>query len=160
MKILIIGIGNPGRGDDGLGPALAAGLAGADAETLTEGAVIEIPGRPVFAVWKYQLNIEDAALVRDYDAVVFADASGKSGEPVAFGEIAPAAAIAFTTHELSPQAVLALCEELYGRSPRGHLLAVRGYSWELGEGLSPEARRNLAAAAERLAAFLDSIPRP
>ena len=92
--------------------------------------------------------------------MVFADASGKGGEPVAFGEIAPAAAIAFTTHELSPQAVLALCEELYGRSPRGHLLAVRGYSWELGEGLSPEARRNLAAAAERLAAFLDSIPRP
>jgi len=103
MKILIIGIGNPGRGDDGLGPALAAGLAGADAETLTEGAVIEIPGRSISAVWKYQLNIEDAALVRDYDAVVFADASRKSGEPVAFGEIAPAAAIAFTTHELSPR---------------------------------------------------------
>ena len=160
MKILIIGIGNPGRGDDGLGPALAAGLAGIDPEALPEGAVIEIPGRSISAVWKYQLNIEDAALVRDYDAVVFADASREGGEPVTFGEIAPAAAIAFTTHELSPPAVLALCEELYGRSPRGHLLAVRGYAWELGEGLSPEARRNRAVSAERLAAFLDAIPRP
>jgi hydrogenase maturation protease len=160
MKILIIGIGNPGRGDDGLGAALAAGLAGIDPEDLPEGAVFEIPGRSVSAVWKYQLNIEDAALVGDYDTVVFADASSQSEEPVTLGEIAPAAAIAFTTHELSPPAVLALCEELYGRSPGGHLLAIRGYSWELGESLSPEARRNLTVSAERLAAFLDSIPRP
>jgi hydrogenase maturation protease len=159
MKILVIGIGNPGRGDDGLGPALAAGLAGADPDTLPEGALIEIPGRPVSAVWKYQLNIEDAFLIRDYEAVVFADASRGGGEPVAFGEIAPEAAIAFTTHEMAPAGVLALCEELYGRAPAGYLLAVRGYSWEAAEGLSAAAARNLAAARSRADTFLDASSR-
>jgi hydrogenase maturation protease len=160
MKILIIGIGNPGRGDDGLGPALAAGLAGIEPEALPEGAVTGIPQRAAFAVWKYQLNIEDALLVRDYESVVFADASGEGGEPVAFAGIAPAAAIAFTTHEMSPAGVLALCEELYGRAPAGYLLAIRGYSWEAAEGLSAAAAKNLEAARARLGAFLDAVPRP
>jgi hydrogenase maturation protease len=160
MKILFIGIGNPGRGDDGLGPALAAGLAGAEPEALPEGAVIGIPQRTAFAVWKYQLNIEDALLIRDYESVVFADASRGDGETVAFAGIAPAAAIAFTTHEMSPAGVLALCEELYGRAPTGYLLAIRGYSWEAADGLSAAAARNLAAARGRVDAFLDAPARP
>jgi hydrogenase maturation protease len=158
MKILIIGIGNPGRGDDGLGPALAAGLAGIDPEALPEGAVVEVPGRPIAAVWRYQLNIEDAALIRDYDGVVFADASNSGGEPLEFGGVGPAASIAFTTHEMPPAAVLALCEELFGPAPPAHLLAIRGYSWEPAEGLSAAARLNLEAARERLNAFLSAFP--
>ena len=153
MKILIIGIGNPGRGDDGLGPALAARMAGVGAGELAEGAVVEIPGGPS-AVWKYQLNIEDAHLVKDFDVVVFADASTEGSAPVTLDEIAPAAAIAFTTHEMSPSAVLALGEELYGRMPRGYRLAVRGYSWELREGLSAAAANNLEDALERFRRFL------
>lgn len=160
MKILIIGIGNPGRGDDGLGPALAARMAGAAPGTIPEGAVIGIPGRTASAIWKYQLNIEDAHLVKDFDVVVFADASTEGAGPVTLDEIAPAAAIAFTTHEMSPSAVLALGEELYGRMPRGYLLAMRGYSWELADGLSEAAANNLEDALERFREFLNSPPLP
>ena len=159
MKILVIGIGNPGRGDDGLGPAIVAGLTGTKAEALPEGAVLAVPGRSVEAVWKYQLNIEDAHLIRDYEAVVFADASREDGEPVSFRPLRPAPAVAFTTHALAPAAVLALCEELYGAVPEARLLAVRGHSWEPADGLSAEARSGLRSAGETLASFLDSFSR-
>ncbi len=146
MKTLIIGIGNPGRGDDGLGPALVERLAGAEPETIPEGAVVAIEDG-TDAVWKYQLNIEDAALIGDYERVVFADASVASDPgAVSLDPLEPGTAIAFTTHELPPASVLALCQDLYGRTPEAWLLSVGGSSWDLGQGLSDRARAGLAQA--------------
>ena len=50
--------------------------------------------------------------------------------------------------------MLALCRELYGLAPRAWLLAIRGYDWDVGEGLSEGAERNLAAALDLLRNFL------
>jgi hydrogenase maturation protease len=133
-KILIYGIGNPGRHDDGLGPALVELLETAG----LEGVAFDS---------NYQLNVEDALACSECDTVIFADATDETGEaPFAFMELEPAREIAFTTHELSPAAVLALCEELYGRRPKAHVLAMRGYEWDIGEGLSPRAEINLSLA--------------
>lgn len=154
MKTLIIGIGNPGRGDDGLGPALVERLAGMAAETMPEGSVTETPEGPA-VVWKYQLNIEDAGLIKDFDHVVFADAALKEGEPPTLKAITPAASMTFTTHELFPAAVLALSEELYDRAPRAFLLSMRGFSWDPAEGLSDGARRNLDRAVGLLRDHLE-----
>jgi hydrogenase maturation protease len=147
MKTLIIGIGNPGRGDDGLGPALVERLAGAAPETIPEGAVVAAADGAADAVWKYQLNIEDAALIGDYERVVFADASA-AADPgdVSLEPLEPSPAIAFTTHELPPASVLALCQDLYDRTPQAWLLAVGGSSWDLGQGLSDRARTGLLRA--------------
>ncbi len=156
MKTLIIGIGNPGRGDDGLGPALVERLAGAEPETIPEGAAVTIEdGTDV--VWKYQLNIEDAALIGDYERVVFADASA-AADPgaVSFDPLEPGSAIAFTTHELPPSSVLALCQDLYGRMPEAWLLSVGGSSWDLGQGLSDRARAGLTQAEVLLRSRLES----
>ncbi len=104
--------------------------------------------------FRYQLNIEDAYTLKDCGAVVFADATAEGGDEPALVEIGPAAGIAFTSHEMSPASVLALCHELFGRAPRAYLLAVRGYDWEMGEGLSERARANLARATKVLRRFL------
>jgi Ni,Fe-hydrogenase maturation factor len=105
--------------------------------------------------FRYQLNVEDAYTIRDLDLVVFADAAAPDApQDVALTEIGPSATIAFTTHEMSPASVLALCQELYGRAPRAYALAIRGREWDLGEGLSGEGRANLARAAEILRRFL------
>jgi hydrogenase maturation protease len=104
--------------------------------------------------FRYQLNIEDAYTLKDCDAVVFADATAEGGNEPALVEIGPSAGIAFTSHEMSPASVLALCHELFGRAPRAYLLAVRGYDWEMGEGLSERARANLARATKVLRRFL------
>jgi Ni,Fe-hydrogenase maturation factor len=89
---------------------------------------------------------------------VFADATAEGGDEPALVEIGPSAAIAFTTHAMSPASVLALCHEIFGRTPRAYVLAVRGYDWEMGEGLSERARANLAKAAEVLRRFLREQP--
>ncbi len=140
-RILVMGIGNPGREDDGLGPALAAR--------------IEALGLPAVETdANYQLNIEDAEVCSRYAVVIFADAARRLRAPFRFSKLGPAAASPATSHALGPGAVLALCEKLYGRRPDARLLALRGHHWEVKEGLSPAAERDLRAALAFLADFL------
>jgi len=143
-KILIIGLGNPGRGDDGIGPGLGARLE-EDFKTGTEA------GCDLAVEVRYQLNVEDALAFSRFDRVVVVDASRVAEPPFEFHPLEPQARVSFSTHALSPQAVLAWCRELYGRSPQVYALAVRGTAWELGEGLSPEAEKNLGLARKFLA---------
>lgn len=130
MKILVYGYGNPGRQDDGLGDAMVQ---------LIENE--QLPG--VTTDSNYQLNIEDAALVAENDAVIFVDASVNCAEPFEFTKIEPAGEIAFTTHAMSPQSVMALCEDVYGKSPPAYILAVRGYEWDMEMPISEQAALNL-----------------
>lgn len=117
---------------------------------------LENDGR-VRAEFRYQLGVEDALAVRDFDVVVFADAARTGEAPASLTPLEPDPGLTFTTHALAPAAVLALCRELYGRTPRAFLVAVRGYDWEVGEGLSEGAERNLAAGLALLRDFLSSL---
>jgi hydrogenase maturation protease len=141
-RILVYGYGNPGRQDDGLGSACIALLE-------SDG----IPG--VDTDCNYQLNIEDAANIADYQMVIFVDASTSGEGPYSFYEIGPSEEIAFTTHSMSPRSVLALCHEIYGRNVSAHMLEIRGYGWDFTEGLTPEAERNLQEAFRSLKEILN-----
>jgi hydrogenase maturation protease len=162
-RILVIGYGNPGRRDDGLGPALAAAL-----------ERLDLPGVTVDS--DYQLTVEHAAAVAEHDAVVFADAAvagpGSVGVPPAaehgdakrrhgtlpfwFQPIVAERPAIFSSHSVSPASVLGLAEELFGVRTDGYVLAIRGYEFDtFGEGLSLLARDNLARAVE----FLESVIR-
>jgi hydrogenase maturation protease len=143
-RFLLIGYGNPGRLDDGLGPALAEAV-----------AALALPG--VTAESDYQLGVEDAAAVAAHEAVVFADASVSGPEPFAFRPVQPAAAerIGFSTHSVEPAAVLALARDLFHARTRGYALGIRGYRFnEFGERLSDQAKANLAAALRFLVPVL------
>jgi hydrogenase maturation protease len=146
-KVLVFGIGNPGRRDDGLGPKLVEKIAGAEFPNS-----LDVSGE-----FRYQLNVEDALTMKDFDVVVFADASRTGEEPVAMSEVGPAAEIAITTHAMSPASVVALCWELYGHAPRSYLLAIRGYDWDVGEELSSAAERNLEKALDVLGEFIGRL---
>jgi hydrogenase maturation protease len=142
-RILVIGYGNPGRLDDGLGPALAAAL-----------EPLDLPGVTVDA--DYQLTVETAAAVAEHDVVIFADASVAGDEPFFFRAVrADGAELSFSTHSVEPGAVLALCEQLFASRPRAYVLGIRGYEFnEFGERLSEAARTNLTAAVGFLARVL------
>jgi len=141
-KVLLIGYGNPGRLDDGLGPALA-----------TEIEKLRLPNVTVDS--DYQLTVEDAAVVAKHDAVVFADAATSGPAPYVFERIEPAARISFSTHSVLPPAVLGLSAELFGRPVPGYCLGVRGYEFnEYREELSEQAQINLADAVKFAAEIL------
>ena len=147
--LLVIGVGNPDRGDDGLGPALVEALGG-DA----------VPGLTLDAA--YQLSLEHAADVSAHRAVLFVDASAGGEAPCSLRPIAADGAAGYSTHVMPPEAVLAVCELAFGRVPEAWLLGVRGYDFEPGRTLSGAARANLApslaVAREFIAAALAAGP--
>lgn len=144
--LLIFAYGNPSRGDDALGPLLIERLEAlqpADTELLTD----------------FQLQVEHAADLLGRELVLFVDASVSCPPPYAFFRLEPARDNSFTSHAMSPAAVLQAYRELYGEPPPAWLLAVRGASFELGEPLSEQASANLEAAlalARRLCAEADA----
>ena len=142
--VLVLGYGNPGRLDDGLGPAFADAVARLGIEGVAADA-------------DYQLQPEDALRVARSGVVVFADADTAGPGPFRFLPVVPRRDASFTTHALSPQAVVALARDTFGARPEAYLLGIRGHEFdEFGETLSERARENLAAALRFLEPLLRS----
>jgi hydrogenase maturation protease len=143
-RILVIGYGNPGREDDGLGPAAAA--------------AIERLGRPGVVVRdNYQLVLEDAAEVAEADVVWFIDATRAGREPFDVRRLAPAEDSSFTSHLAKPETILAIAERYYGKSPEAWLLGIRGYEFDdFRERLSERAEDNLRLAVNHIGRIIGS----
>jgi len=147
-KTLIYGYGNPGRQDDGLGVILAEKF--------------ELWANEKEFKWlnvdsNYQLNIEDASTVSEYERVIFVDASKEDSiESCLLENLQPSARIEFTMHSVSPAFILHLCESIFNKRPEAWLLHIKGFEWELNEGLSPEASQNLEVAMNKLKIFIAS----
>ena len=141
-EILYFGIGNCGRNDDGLGWAFL-------------DRIQQEPGFTGQAEYRYQLQVEDAALVSSADRVVFID-SYKGSLPGGFRMKRCGASkdFQFTSHVLPPSAIMFLCQDLYGKSPHADLLMIQGNSWELQTGMSPEAEGHLDEAVRFASAGL------
>ncbi len=143
-RILLIGYGNPARGDDGLGPAIAE-----------EVEKLSIKGLTVDA--DYQLTVEDAASVADHEAVIFVDASVSGDEPFSFTRVNPRRQESFSSHSVSPESVLGLAEELFQAKSEAYMLAVRGYSFEMfDEKMTAKAVENKREAVRFLQSILES----
>lgn len=140
-SVFVLGYGNPGRQDDGLGPTAARRVAALVIDCVT----IEIA---------YQLNIEDAFGISGHDVVVFVDASVDALEPFCFERILPANEVTFTSHSVSPGSVLRLCADHFGPAPEAYVMGIRGYSFEFEEGLTDAAQKNLEQAITFLSDFL------
>lgn len=143
MRVLLLCWGNPARQDDGLGPAVAAAVEAWD-----------LPGITVSC--DYQLQVEDAAAIREHGAVIFVDAAVEGTGPFHFTRLEPREQASFSSHSLRPEALLGLCGRCFGREVPGWLLAVRGQAFApFVESLSDAASANLAQALaflrERLA---------
>lgn len=141
LGVLLIGYGNPGRGDDGLGPALAERIAALD----LPGVTVEID---------YQLTVDHAALIAAHDLVIFADAAIGLEAPFRLSPVTERPQ-ALGSHQVSPEAALHLAGLLYGKTPEAWVLAIAGADFgQVHEGLSPPALSNLAAAEAALSAWI------
>ena len=138
-RILIYGIGNPSKQDDALGIVFV--------EKLQEWVEREKLPNISFDS-NYQLNIEDAYDVSEKDMVVFVDASVEPIDGFHFRQIFPGDSISISSHSMSPESVLALCDELYDARPAGFLLSIKGFSWELDSKMTDEAEENLNSALD------------
>lgn len=139
--LIIFAWGNESRGDDGIGPLLARRL-----------LEMERPGLVV--IEDHQLNIEH---VTDFVAdtpLLFIDASVSIDAGIMLEAIEASSDGNFSTHAISPQALLNVYRETTGQAtPPAYLLHVAGKSFGLGESLGETGR----AAAESALDFLEDL---
>jgi hydrogenase maturation protease len=144
VKTLVVGVGNPTRSDDGVGPDIAGridalGLAGVEVRRVQ------------------QLQVELAEDFADFERVVVIDASA-GGPPHAFRTVRPAATDrSGGSHHCSSSLLLALAGRLHGRVPELRLCTVRGEEFGFGAGLSPRVRERAEAAFARVRACLQGV---
>jgi hydrogenase maturation protease len=142
-KVLLLGIGNPGRRDDGLGPALAERI-----------ERLNLPDVAVDA--DYQLTVDDAADAAKADVLIVADADATGAEPYSFKPIAATDHLEFSSHSVEPGGVLGLCETAFGHKPEAFILGIRGYEFDtMVEGLTDKAASNIEEAQQFLVRLLE-----
>lgn len=143
--LLIFGYGNPGRGDDALGPALVEAI-----------EAMELP--QLECQTDMQLQVEHVTDLRGRKVVLFVDADMTCAEPFEMDAIMPYKDDSYTSHAMSPQALLYAYEQVYGlMPPNSFVLRIRGESFELGDGLSIVARIHLKAALQHLMPLCDQV---
>jgi hydrogenase maturation protease len=137
MKTLVIGIGNPLRGDDGLGWQAVQALKTLEAEVETlvcHGLVPEL-----------------AETLAQVDHVIFVDADAGAVPGLLYCRpLSTEAAPEAFSHHLTPAGLLALAQRLYGRRSEAHLVSLGAADFDVREGLSPQ----VAAALPVLVACL------
>jgi len=136
--VLVIGYGNPLRGDDGVGCVVAEEVAKRMCD----------PGSRVQVVACHQLNPEMAEAVADTHAVIFVDASVK----VPPGQVSVSTVLpdrfspALATHSLEPPALLATAAELFGQAPPAKAVLIGAASFDSCMTLTPEVQAGVRVA--------------
>ncbi len=131
-SILIIGIGNPLRCDDGVAWRVNAELS---RQSLPEGVEI---------VTQHQLTPELAFPASNAGTVLFLDAAqdGIAGE-LRCEPVTAQRTSGIFSHEFSPGTILSLAQELYGKCPRAFVVSLSGECFDHGETLSHCVEQNL-----------------
>ena len=129
-RVLVIGYGNPLRGDDGLGWSAANALAEA------------VQNDRVRIMACIQLTPDLAESIAQVDRVIFIDASNDlpPGQ-LRVERLTPAArAEESWTHDFEPRSLLLCAQRLYGRLPEALMITMGGASFDCRDEMSPAVR--------------------
>jgi len=132
-EILLIGIGNISRGDDGIGWLFA--------DDIESGF-----GKNITVEKEFQLVVEDALKITGYDTVIFVDASENvldKGFDFRKIDVPDVIKTEFTSHAQTPENIMFLASDLFKWTIDAYLMEISGQDWELGEDLSEYGRQNL-----------------
>ncbi|MGP0093316.1 MAG: hydrogenase maturation protease [Xanthobacteraceae bacterium] len=146
-KMLVVGIGNPDRGDDGIGPLIARQLVG---RVSRDVAIIERSGDALAL-------IEDWA---DRDAVILVDAAAAGSAPGSVHRIdlmtdeLPAELSLSSTHAFGVAEAVGLARTLGLLPTRVIAYAIEGANFDPGAPLSPKVAAAADEVVKRVAAEL------
>ena len=144
---LVLGWGNPSRGDDALGPRCVQALR------------VALPARMrehVEFIDDYQLQVEFALDLVGRQRLLFIDASMACAAPFATRLALPRRDSSISSHSLSPEALLQVFVDLQGTNPPSAIvLEIRGTSFELGEPMTFAAQQHLAEATAWALQWID-----
>lgn len=136
---LIFTYGNPSRGDDALGPAMFDLL---EKHKLETGKLADVD-----LLTDFQLQIEHAVDLEQREYVLFIDAGVSCSAPFELHRLKAARDDSFTTHAMSPAAILAVYRQINRcEPPPAYLMTIRAYEFGLGLEMSAQATENLQKA--------------
>lgn len=146
LVLTVFAWGNTARGDDAIGPILAEHL-----------RTMNVPGLRV--IEDHQLNIEHVTDLAECSAALFIDASIEIDEGCRLERIGPSKDGNFSTHAISPQALLNVYEQTMKEpAPDAWLLHVAAREFELGSDLGDVARKSLEQASRFLETLCSGAP--
>jgi len=143
-KVLIIGIGNTLRGDDGIGAYICSRI-----EALHKEGVRTII--------KQQLHMEMVEDFLAFDHIIITDASINK-EAIQFGpvtsrEMAPVA----SSHHVNASLLAAVAKQLYNRELSLVICSVRGENFDMQEHLSAMAKANADLAVSTILQWMEDL---
>ncbi len=146
--LIVLGVGNPLRGDDSVGLVVVRRLN-------------EVFGPSLAAFETYEADPVLAERIAAFEELLIVDAlpastSGEDAPPFRLFDIEPGESVAtpggFVSHVFDWGSVLALARDLFGHCPRARLIGIAACCFELSETLSPLC----ALGAEEALRFLAS----
>jgi hydrogenase maturation protease len=135
--LLVIGYGNPLRGDDGVGPKVVE-------------AVEELHLPDVRTLICQQLSPEHAEPIARVRTVIFVDAAVDGPKDVQLRKLEPNEASQLMAHAADPRTMLALARDVFGHCPEAWGLTIPAVKLGFGEELSPVARQGYEGALEQI----------
>ena len=139
-EFLVIGYGNELRGDDGVGPKVAAAV-----------EALHLPG--VRTLICQQLSPEHAEPVSQAQVMVFVDAAVDAAREVQFRKLEPAGSTQLMAHAADPRTMLALARDVFGHCPEAWWLTIPAEYTGFTEELSPSVQRGLKEAVDKIRAL-------
>ncbi len=152
--VLLIGIGNPLRGDDTAGALLAEQMA-----QLFAGRGVHVRLQIVQQLTP-ELALDIAAA--DITAVVFSDVSATQlpTDAIHVGRLDAGAASTSFSHHVAPAALLAYASALFDRCPTAWLVTVPGQVFDIGALISPLTMRCLQQAEYAVQTIAPQVSTP
>jgi len=134
-NILVIGIGNPLRCDDGVGAYVAE--------------CIEAKGLSGVKVWiAQQLQVEDLERMLEFKRIILVDAS-IAGPPLEFRPIERSAGqVLASSHHLSAETFMSLASSIYHKNLDMHLCSIKGNCFDVGDKLSAPVQERAQEAVK------------
>ena len=139
--VVIIGYGNPSRGDDAVGPLLIEALE-QDQKHCNSRSSCEL-------ITDFQLQIEHVTDLEERKILLFIDAALSAKPPFEFTRITPKKDHSYSSHSLTPATLLSIYEAVFKKpSVPAYLLKIPGYQFELGKPLSQQSSLHIKQATD------------
>ena len=138
-KIVLVGIGNDLRGDDGIGVLF----------------VKDFKSPKVDKVITNFLDLDIAEKIKNYEIVIFVDASVKE-KYFCLREIQESDNLSSLSHHLSIENVFHFTKKFYNPYIRGYVLEIGAVNFGFENSLSKIAKKNMVKAKNFLKTFIDN----
>ena len=143
-KILVCGIGNTLRGDDGAGIAVAEQIA-------------QLQLQDVTVETRRQLQPEMAEYFPQYDIVLVADASVVANEVEITKATCTHVFAPASSHHINLTLLNAMAAQLYGKEINLYSCAVPAAQFEIGENFSAATAKHVKTAVQKITQWLQTI---